>query len=279
MDDLRAGRDELARLRIEQALNSIQASAQSPPVASFGGYAGAANHPAGLTPGGLVPATPGYTPSMATFFPVRRDQPNVAPIAPSASDVALKPMHDPFLGDDATTTDRLSPGAQAMRESMPTGATINPVYVSRTPLPVMSDTPVQRVGYDAPVPGGPRVQTTPNTPSLNSQINWLERMSTPIPQGALQPGQAYAGQQTAPQGGLPPQAYSQQNMAPPYAQTGMPPQRGFNPAPLAQPVPGDTQWQAGRMATPSGADPAVANSPDQTKPGFFQKVWGAISGE
>ncbi len=273
MDDLRAGRDELARLRIEQALNSIQASPQSSPVASFAGYSAAANRPTGLTPGGLVPAAPGYTPSTtaATFFPVRRDQPNVAPIAPSASDVALKPMHDPFLGDDATTTDKQSAGAQAMRESMPTGATINPVYVSRTPLPAMTDTPVQRVGYNAPAPAASplgRMQGTPETQALNPQLNWLEKMSVPIPpQGAMPSAQAYAGQQTAPQ---------------PYVGQPYPPvpqPRGFNAAPIAQPVPGDTQWQPGRMATPSGTDPTAGNSPDQPKPGFFQKVWGAISGE
>jgi hypothetical protein len=274
MDDLRAGRDELARLRIEQALNSIQASPQSSPVASFAGYSAAANRPVGLTPGGLVPTAPGYTPSTAaaTFFPVRRDQPNVAPIAPSASDVALKPMHDPFLGDDATTTDKLSAGAQTMRESMPTGATINPVYVSRSSLPVMTDTPVQRVGYNTPVPGA--VPVTPRAPlpaelqSSNPQINWLEKMSAPIPpQGAMPPPQAYAGQQTAPQ----------QYVGQPYPP--VPQQRGFNAAPIAQPVAGDTQWQPGRMATPSGTDPTAGNSPDQPKPGFFQKVWGAISGE
>ena len=271
MDDLRAGRDELARLRIEQALNSLAGSPQSSPVASFAGYSAAANRPAGLTPGGLVPATPGYTPSTATatFFPVRRDQPNVAPVAASASDVALKPMHDPFLGDDATTTDKQSAGAQAMRESMPMGATINPVYVSRSSLPVLTDTPVQRIGYDTPAAAAsPRMQAAADTQALNPQLSWLEKMSVPIPpQGAMPSAQAYAGQQTAPQ---------------PYAGQPYPPvpqPRGFNTAPIAQPVSGDVQWQPGRMATPSGTDPTAGNSPDQPKPGFFQKMWGAISGE
>jgi hypothetical protein len=260
MDDLRAGRNELARLRIEQALNSVPGSPQNSPVASFAGYAAAANRPMGLTPGGLVPTAPGYTPTAATstFFPVRRDQPNVAPIAPSVADVALKPMHDPFLGDDATTTDKLSAGAQTMREAMPTGATINPVYVTRNAPPTMYPDPVQRVGYDSPAPAAPKVQTSPDAPTLNPQLGWLEKMSMPIPSSGLPPAQAYAGQQTAPQ----------QYAGQPYP--GVPQPRGYTVTPLAPPS---------SASAPPGTDPALANSPDQPKPGFFQKMWGAISGE
>lgn len=261
MDDLRAGRDELARLRIEQALSSIPGTTQSSPVASFGGYTAASNRPTGLTPGGIVPAAPSYAPASAssTFFPLRRDQPNVAPVAPSAADVALKPMHDPYLGDDATTTDKLSPGAQTMRETLPTSAAINPVYINRTAAPSMVPDPVQRVGYDSPaMPAAPRVQTSPDTPSLNPQVSWLEKMSTPLPPQGLPPANSYTGQQTAPQ---------------PYAGQPYPPvpqPRGYTVTPLALPP--------SSSATPSGSDPAIANTPDQ-KPGFFQKMWGAISGE
>ena len=265
MDDLRAGRDEVARLRIEQALNSVPATAQSSPVASFGGYAAASNRPVGLTPGGLVPTAPGPTPPAmsATFFPVRRDQ-NVLPVAPAVADVALKPMHDPFLGDDATTTDKLSPGAQAMRESMPTAAPINPVYVSRTPASLY---PVQRVGYDAPAAS--KLQTSPDAPTLNPQLGWLEKMSMPLPPQGMPPAQSYAGQQTAPQ-----QPYAGQPYPP------VPQPRGYNVVPLAQPAPGNPQWQPAPTGTPSaGTNPAIANSPDQPKPGFFEKMWNAVSGQ
>jgi hypothetical protein len=258
MDDLRAGRNELARLRIEQALNSVQGSPQSSPVASFGGYAATANRPVGLTPGGIVPAAPGLTPmpAMSTYFPVRRDQPSMAPL-PSQADIALKPMHDPFLGDDATTTDKLSPGAQAMRETLPTGAPVNPIYVNRTAPPAMISDPVQRVGYDMPTPTGPKAQATPDTAALNPQLSWLEKMSVPLPPQGLPPAQAYAGQQTAPQ------TYA----SPPFQ--GVPQPRGYTVTPLAP----------SGSATVPATDPALANSPDQPKQGFFQKVWGAISGE
>jgi hypothetical protein len=270
MDDLRAGRDEVARLRIEQALNSVPATAQSSPVASFGGYAAPSNRPMGLTPGGLVPTAPGLTPPAvsSTFFPVRRDQPNVVPVAPSVADVALKPMHDPFLGDDATTTDKLSPGAQAMREAMPTAAPINPVYLSRTPTPA-SSYPVQRVGYDSPAPAAAKLQTSPDAPTLNPQLGWLEKMSSPLPPQGMPPAQSYAGQQTAPQ-----QPYGGQ----PYPAVPQP--RGYNVVPLAQPAPGNPQWQPAPTGTPSsGGGSAVASSPDQPKPGFFEKMWNAVSGQ
>jgi hypothetical protein len=105
-------------------------------------------------------------------------------------------------------------------------------------------------------------------PSLNPQIGWLEKMSTPIPPQGGPPTQPYAPQPYAGQ------IYSGQ----PYGQTA-PPQRGFNPAPIAPPASADTQWSAGRASAPSTVDPAIANSPDQPKPGFFEKMWNTISGE
>jgi hypothetical protein len=273
MDDLRAGRDELARQRLEQALGSLPGSAQSAPVASFGGYSAASNRPVGISPSGIMLSNSTTAPPAApqVFFPVRRDQPNV-PTLPGAADVALKPMHDPYLGDDAITTDKASPGAQTMRESMPTGAPINPVYANRYANAGAAEAAVQKVGYDTPDTPRPaltpQVQTSPNVPSLNPQIGWLEKMSTPIPPQNAPPTQTYAPQPFAGQ------IYSGQ----PYVQT-VPSQPGYNPAPVAPPASPGAQWPAaGRASTPP-TDPAIANAPDQPKPGFFEKMWNTISGE
>ncbi|HUE12941.1 MAG TPA: hypothetical protein VMR25_02150 [Planctomycetaceae bacterium] len=259
MDDLHAGRDELARHRIEQALGAIPGSPQSAALASFSGYPAAnANRPVGLTPGSPAYSAP---PSSQVYFPIRRDQPNVVSTSPGAADVTMKPMHDPYLGDDPTTTDKANAGAQAMRESIPQGAAINPAYLSRSSTPSMTDSPVQKVGYESSAtqdtPTGysaPKVQTGPNTAPLSPQLGWLEKMSVPIPpQGAP--------------GGYPPNA-------PP----GVPP-RSYNPTPSSPPSSMDSQWAAGRMTDSSGAVPGSPNSPDQPQPGFFHKVWDAISGE
>jgi hypothetical protein len=248
MDDLRAGRNELARQRLEQAMNSLPGNSQAPPMASFGSYSAAANRPVGLSPSGINPAAAYPTASPQVFFPIRRDQQNVVPAA-STSDVALKPMHDPYLGDEPTTTDKLGPAAQSMRESMPTGAPISQAFLTKG----VPDPSIQRTAYDSDTPRPalvPRVQTNPETPSLNPQIGWLEKMSTPMPPM-----------------GMPAPTTSQ-----------MPSQRGYNGAPIAPPASADTQWPAGRIPAQQ-PDPAIANSPDQPKPGFFQKIWGAISGD
>lgn len=262
MDDLRAGRDELARQRLEQALGALPGSPRNAAVASFGDSAASnSNRPIGLPPSGLMPGYAGSSSSTAAqvFFPIRRDQPNVVSAPHPGADVVLKPMHDPYLGDEPTTTDKSSPGAQTMRESIPLAAPINPVYVNGSGTPSMAETNLQKVAYDAPAtpatpfsPLPPRVQTAPNAPAITPQIGWLEKMSVPIPpQGAP--------------GGRPSNA--------PAASP------GFNPAPIAPAVPMDSQSSNGRMSTPSGTDPAIANSPDQPKPSFFHKIWDAISGE
>jgi hypothetical protein len=70
MDDLRAGNDEMARHRLEQAMSSITPSAQSAPLASFGG---SGTRPT-LPPNGVL--VQGSSPP-PMYFPVRRDQPNI----------------------------------------------------------------------------------------------------------------------------------------------------------------------------------------------------------
>jgi hypothetical protein len=269
-EDLRAGREELARRRIEQALRMIPGSPQMAARAGFGGFtAASSNRPIGLSQAGVVPngltstgltgTNPTYAPAAAhqTFFPLNRNQ-SALPASAIATDVALKPMHDPYLGDEPTTTDKSSPGAQTMREAMPVAAPINPVYLSRRSTPSMDDAPVQRVGYDsASTPATslpPRVQTSPGAQPISPEIGWLEKMSSPIPG----PGMPMGAPSNAPAGA---------------------PQRGFNPAPIAPPVSMDSQWAAGRTSYPASNDPAIANSPDQPKPSFFHKVWDALGGD
>jgi hypothetical protein len=145
-----------------------------------------------------------------------------------------------------------------MREATPIPASISPVYLSRRSAPT-DDSPVLPAGYEStPTTTVPRrVATNPEMQTINPQIGWLEKMSAPIPSGPGAPG-------PMPQAGMPP--------------AGMPP-RGFNPAPIAPPVSPDNQWTAGRTAYPSTNDPAIANSPDQPKPGFVHKMWDALGGD
>jgi hypothetical protein len=241
MDDLRAGNDEMARHRLEQAMNSISGGAQSAPVASFNG---SASRPT-LPPNGVL--VQGSSPP-PVYFPVRRDQPSMNAPFPVQNDVALKPMHDPYLGDDATTTDKLSAGAQAMRESLPTGAPINHVYLSSNGAPASDSSPIQKVAYESSAPQAPsgyippKVQVSPEAQALSPQLSWMEKMSQPIP----------------PQGAPPPSSN--------YNTAGAAVSRPFNPLPTATPQ-------------PSSSTSSLGVAPDQPKPGFFEKVWDSIVGD
>jgi hypothetical protein len=240
MDDLRAGNDEMARRRLELAMSSITPSAQSAPVASFGG---SGTRPT-LPPNGVL--VQGSSPP-PVYFPVRRDQPSINAPFTAQNDVALKPMHDPYLGDDSATTDKQSAGVQAMRESTPSSAPINHVYLSGNGTSATDNSTVQRVGYESSAPQAPpgyippKVQASPEAQALSPQLSWMERMSQPIP----------------PQSAPPPTSYNTAGQA-----DGRP----FNPIPTVrpQPSPGDSQ---------------LGTAPDQPKPGFFEKVWDSIVGD
>jgi hypothetical protein len=273
-EDLRAGRDELARRRIERALGMIPYTPQSAALPRSGGYTAASSNrpmglapsgpaPNGLTPNGFTATGPAYAPASPpqTFFPLHGNQPGTLPASAMATDVALKPMHDPYLGDEPTTTDKSSPAAQTMRERIPVPAYVDPAYLSRRSAPSTDDSPVRPVGYDSASTSSPpstayppRVDTNPATPALSPQIGWLEKNSAPIP------GQG------------PP-------MAAPFNPVPAASQRPFNPAPISPPVSMDSQWSAGRMTYPSTTDPAIDNSTEQPKPSFFHKIWDAIGGE
>jgi hypothetical protein len=240
MDDLRAGNDEMARHRLEQAMSSIAPTAQTAPVASFGG---SGSRPT-LPPNGVL--VQGSSPP-PVYFPARRDQPSMNAPFSAQNDVALKPMHDPYLGDDSTTTDKLSAGVQAMRESTPSGAPINHVYLSGNGTPATDYSTVQRVAYESSAPQAPpgyippKVQASSEAQSLSPQLNWMERMSMPIP----------------PQGAPPPSSYNT---------AGQTDGRPFNPMPTVRPP------------QPTG-DSSLGVAPDQPKPGFFEKVWDSIVGD
>jgi hypothetical protein len=240
MDDLRAGNDEMARHRLEQAMSSITPTAQTAPVASFGG---SGSRPT-LPPNGVL--VQGSSPP-PVYFPVRRDQPSINAPFTAQNDVALKPMHDPYLGDDSTTTDKMSAGVQAMRESTPAGAPINHVYLSGNGTSSTDYSTVQRVGYESSAPQAPpgyippKVQASPEAQALSPQLSWMERMSMPIPPQSAPPVSSYntAGQADG---------------------------RPFNPIPTVRP-------------TPAPSDSQLGTAPDQPKPGFFEKVWDSIVGD
>ncbi len=207
-------------------------------------FTGSANRPT-LPPNGVLVQGSSPPPS-PVYFPVRRDQPSINAPFPAQNDVALKPMHDPYLGDDATTTDKLSAGVQAMRESTPTGAPINHVYLSGNAAPASDSSPVQRVAYESSAPQAPpgyippKVQASPEAQALSPQLSWMERMSQPIP----------------PQGAP---------LSSNYNTAGQADGRPFVPVPRT-------------TLQPTG-DASLGVAPDQPKPGFFEKVWDSIVGD
>jgi hypothetical protein len=248
MVDLRAGRDDQARARIQAALSAIYSPANRP-LSMF-----SSSDPP-MTAAG--PRYEGPQPGMP-----RAGFPNLTQAsATSHTDSVLKPLHDPYSGDEATTTAKSSVTENTLREKNVEFAPMNASLSLDRPLPQMRDELMQPA---APNGGGSRQQP----PAYASQ--------------ATAPNQtAYASQATTPNQ----TAYASQTASPIQTQSASDAQ-ATNPAAAPVPpaaAPGATPSQPGRMVfapySPTGTAPGVPFNSDAPRPGFLDRVWTAISGE
>jgi hypothetical protein len=242
--DLHAGRDDVARARIEGALGVIHSGTSQPP-ARFPGSLAAATPPVAMTPGAMLPAPPRTDPPQAPM--PRAGFLNYAPdSALNAHDAALKPLHDPYLGDDPTTTQKSTAGENSLRETLPTDVPLSPALSLNRPLPRMSD--------ELPAP------TT-----TASKANYA------TPAGVSQTQAVTAGQNPAARVRWPESDPAASATAPAPAASTIP---GATPAPSDTPSP-SARYSYAPVTSSSWAN---SNSADD-HPGFFHRVWSAITGE
>jgi hypothetical protein len=230
--DLREGHDEAARTRLEGALGMIHSAAPRP----------------------LAGMLPGAVPSLTTMQPAtqadlaqpgmpRAGFPATPPMDkhPDEHDVALKPLHDPFLGDDATTTQKSTPGENSLREPAANFVPLNPTLSLNHPLPKMSDELPQQGPVAPPsTNAGPnitRTQATADPESQAAKAHWPEGQTATAPQSA---------------------------------------------APSAAPAASSAQSQAsnspGGSYAPPTSDPYAPASTDTPRPGYFRRLWNAMTG-
>lgn len=225
LGDLRQGHNEVAKRRIEGALGLMQAPAQ---------------HAAAPRTSSLP-----RPPAASTLYG-----------AYDATDPVLKPVHDPFLGDDLAPVPKRSAA-----EASPRTAKADPVYQSKRPTPVKQAETIRQASYEAPASPAtptavssvaPRVPVKTDGPPLSPQMGWLEQTSAPITNSAR------------------PSFHSPTPSALPYRSTS-------NPAPVAPP---DGRWtSAGRASVASSSNPPLDTSNVAEKPGLLRRMWSAIKGE
>ncbi|HET6323915.1 MAG TPA: hypothetical protein VFG04_04375 [Planctomycetaceae bacterium] len=230
--DLHAGRDEMARARIEGALGVI--------------------HPGISRPLPMFPATDPATVAMPSPTP-RQDPPQRAmPRAGLPSyvpdprfeehDAALKPIHDPYFGDEPR---KRTAAEDSLRETLPSDVPMSTSLSLNRPLPRMTDevphstANVSNVAY-APAGVSPP-QSTVAPQSQSARVRWPE--SDPAPAAA----------QTA-------AAPSAQNAAPGQPDPRSPSSPRYSFAPVTM-----KSWKP---------DP-----PEEEQPGYFRRLWNALVGD
>jgi hypothetical protein len=229
LTDLRAGRDDVARARIEGALGVIHPGAPR-----------------------TLPLFPGTSPMLAA--------PQAAPSAdvtqhampragiPSYTldkardehDVALKPLHDPYLGDEPSSTNKSTAGEKSFRETMPSYAPLSSTISLDRPLPTMTDELPQQpaTASSSGSAGGGRVQTAAGSDNQAAKVRWPESQPAPTSQSAVP---------------LAPSA--------PTVQAG-----------------GRSGYSSPSGYAPPTTDPWVKVPTEETQPGYFRRLWNALSG-
>jgi hypothetical protein len=243
MVDLHEGRDDVARSRIEGALGAIHPTTprQLPMSWPSNMTSPAATRPAGA---------PAYTIDRAL----------------DARDVALKPMHDPFLGDDPMLTQKSTAGEKSMREGNPYYVSPNPNYNLNRPLPVIGDDPSQANAANqhsqTAAASTSRIQTIGESQNQAAAANWPETEA------------AQSGPQKFAPSTLP--AASQQIASRPYGQISEP----RVTAPIAPPIQPDPKWSSPSRTpyAPPTTDP-MAPAPSEDHPGYFRRLWNTMRGE
>jgi hypothetical protein len=244
--DLHAGRDDVARARIEGALGVIHSGTSQPP-ARFPGNVAAATPPVAMAPGAMLPAPPRTDPPQAAM--PRAGFLNYVPDpALNAHDAALKPLHDPYLGDDPTTTQKSTAGENSLRETLPTDVPLSPTLSLNRPLPRMSDelaappTTASKANYATPA-GVSQTQAVAAGQNPAARVRWPESDAAP----ASATAQAAAAPTTP----------------------------GTTPAPSDVPSP-SARYSYAPVTSSSWAQ---STSSADDHPGFFHRVWTAITGE
>jgi hypothetical protein len=174
-------------------------------------------------------------------------------------DVALKPMHDPYLGDEPHSTHKSTAGENSLRESLPDYTPLNPGLSLNRPLPRMDDVPEQQAA-------------APQAPGAVSQP----------PAGQTQVTQTHYGQSqtfAAPQSQPARVRWPETDPAPAPAQTAA--------APVDQAAP-NSNTGANQFDGRSGPRYSYApvhmkswkpDSSEEEQPGYFRKLWNALTGE
>lgn len=286
INDLHEGHDEMARQRVQRALGLLHTSEtpfETPAPAAIPAPARTPSNPAPPSemnrtlPAGWN-ATPNYSqpaPTPSGYFPRHQTEPVAS--SPGFDETTIKPLHDPFLGDEPTPTQKSSAGERTLREATPQAASLRTIYPANPNPATMPTYPTQQVVYETPASrmptaGSSKAVSPADAQSISPQIGWLEQMSVPLPPPGAQAGYPPAGRSpgyppAVPAAGYPPTGY------PP---AGYPP--SSNSAPIAPPVTMDSRWaSSGRTPYPPGGDPAVnAANEQQQQPGFFHKMWNAM---
>ncbi len=210
-----------------------------------------------------LPLFPGTSPTLAA--PQAEAHPDVAQYAmPRAGipsyvpdkarddhDVALKPLHDPYLGDDPNSTNKSTAGEKSFRETTSSYAPLSSALSLDRPLPKMTDDlPQQPAAASYPVAAGAgRVQTAADSDNQPAKVRWPESQPAPTSQSAVPLAPSAPAVQADDRSGYSsPSAYALPT----------------TPAKVFAPV---------RVSNWPSSD-----SEDQN-PGFFRRIWNAISGE
>jgi hypothetical protein len=230
--DLRAGRDDVARARIQAALSAI-----NPP--------GTRPLPMFSSEAPITGAGPRLEPPQAGMpragFP-SYTQANL----PSMKDSVLKPLHDPYLGDEANTTAKSSATENTLRENNVEFTPIGSSLSLDRPLPQMSD--------ELPKPAAAATGAPRPLPSYASPIQTqsaTDGQGRPTRVGWPEGDASASGTATNPAAGP----------VPPAVAPGTAPTNRLVIAPY----------------TPPTTDPMSPSNSE--RPGFFDRVWTAISGE
>lgn len=251
VDDLHAGRDELARLRIQGALRVMHPNAPSPLPLPTGSTIGAEP-----IAGGPLPPQPGMP---RAGFPSY-----VPPPVVDDRDAVLKPLHDPYFGDEATSTKKSTAAENSLREMLPDEVPLHPALSLDRPLPVMStevanppvaasNPPNAAASRFAAAPGGV-MQAVGGPQTQGAKVHWPE--SDPAP-----PSQSTAAAFSGSSRG----AYTPAANTPTSA----------SQAPAAPPANSTARYPY----TPPTTDPVTPASADAEHPGFFRRVWSSLTGE
>jgi hypothetical protein len=229
LTDLRAGRDDVARARIEGALGVIHPGAARilpffPGASPTATPPQAAPHPDVTQHASPRTGFPAYMPDRA------RDE----------HDVALKPLHDPYLGDEPTSTSKSTAGEKSFRETLPSYAPLNPALSLNRPLPTMSDElPQQPAAAPSSAAAAGRAQTVADVDSQPARVRWPESQPAPSSQAAAH----------------------------------------WAPSAPAVPTDARSSYSLRSGYVPPPTDPWVKAPTEEPHPGYFRRLWNALVGD